>query len=133
MKLCNVCDKPLVGKQIRFCCTKCKNAANQTYIAQQKRATERKIKYVNQLGGCCSSCGYDHNLASLTFHHIDPSTKSFGLDARSLSNRTIAKIEAEVKKCTVLCENCHRTLHNPHLSNWKIVGPVGFEPTLSRL
>ncbi len=119
MKICDICEKPLQGKQIRFCSVKCKNGGNQIYIAQQKRAVERKIKYVNQLGGSCSACGYDKNLGSLTFHHLDPSTKSFGLDGRSLSNRTLAKIEAEVKKCIVLCENCHRELHNPSLSNWK--------------
>ena len=28
----------------------------------------------------CSRCGYARNLAALTFHHLDPTTKQYTLD-----------------------------------------------------
>lgn len=59
-------------------------------------------------------CGYDRNLAALTFHHIG-SDKDFKLDMRSLSNRTLEVVLTEAEKCILVCQNCHAELHNPHL------------------
>jgi hypothetical protein len=66
-------------------------------------------------GGKCSICGYKRNLAALSFHHVEGNKKDFKLDARSLSNLTIKKIEEEFRKCTLLCSNCHAEIHNPDL------------------
>lgn len=133
MKLCSICDKPLVGRQQTFCSVKCKNTQHQSYAQQQKRAETRKRMYVEKSGGCCSICGYDKNLAALVFHHKEPKDKMFRLDARSLSNRTEARIEQEFRKCSLLCANCHAELHNPHLSDWKLVGPPRLELELNPL
>ena len=67
-------------------------------------------------GGSCISCGYDKNTSALEFHHRVPADKSFQLDLRSLSNRSWANILSEVKKCDLLCSNCHKELHNPDCS-----------------
>jgi hypothetical protein len=67
-------------------------------------------------GGACSRCGYDANLAALTWHHSDPSTKAFTLDLRGLSNRSMAEIRSELGKCVLLCANCHAEVHFPQLS-----------------
>lgn len=83
------------------------------YDKQQKRAWSRKLELVNLMGGCCSRCGYGKNLAALEFHHTNPDTKSFQLDARHLSNTSMDKILEESKKCVLLCSNCHREIHNP--------------------
>ena len=60
-------------------------------------------------------CGYNTNLAALTFHHVDSNEKNFKLDMRSLSNRKLEVVRAEVEKCILVCQNCHAELHNPHL------------------
>ena len=60
-------------------------------------------------------CGYKKNLAGLSFHHTDAKRKEFKLDMRSLSNRTIARVLDEFKKCILLCHNCHAEVHNPEL------------------
>lgn len=60
-------------------------------------------------------CGYQKNLASLSFHHLDALKKDFRLDARSLSNRKMNVIIKELKKCILLCHNCHHEIHNPDL------------------
>jgi len=112
---CIVCDSILTGKQARYCSSKCKNKFNQSnnYHQQQLRATKRKDYFVDKAGGKCSVCGYAKNRSALCFHHIDPSTKRFPLDARCLSNRTLKELELEFDKCSLLCLNCHAELHHP--------------------
>ena len=66
-------------------------------------------KYKSKLH--CEIC-YENNPACLEFHHINPDTKYHpvsDLVARGYSKRTIL---LEVKKCRVLCANCHRILHS---------------------
>jgi hypothetical protein len=117
MTKCEICEKKLEGRQIKFCSKQCKlkatNFAHKNYKAQQKRGMERKIKLVEMFGGKCQSCGYDKNYSALTFHHRNPSEKETTLDLRKLSNNSWIKIEAEAKKCNLLCFNCHMEHHHP--------------------
>ena len=110
---CKICGKQLNGRQRFFCSMKCKNKVHQSYPSQKERGINRKIDIIESLGGKCSICGYKRNSAALTFHHNDPSIKEFKLDVRSLSNRTFSKIENELKKCVLICHNCHAELHHP--------------------
>lgn len=117
---CVVCGSPLSGRQEKFCSRTCKNAdtnhRHQNYLSQQARGMERKRRLVAEAGAECSRCGYDRNLAALTWHHMDPATKLFSLDLRSLSNRSEADIRQEVAKCILLCANCHAEAHWPRFS-----------------
>lgn len=91
--------------------------ANPTsYKTQKKRGLERKVYFINKLGGCCSKCGYKHNIAVLEFHHRNPKEKEFWVDARAFSNYSLEKLEKELEKCDLLCANCHREHHNPKLT-----------------
>jgi hypothetical protein len=110
---CVVCNKSLSGRQTKYCSPACKNSVNQSYHLQQARGWKRKILLVKRLGGCCSICGYKKNFAALTFHHKNRKKKSFQLDMRSLSNRKQSRIESELKKCILVCNNCHAELHYP--------------------
>lgn len=113
---CIICGASLRGKQIRFCSSHCKNKHHQSYTSQQNRGLARKIKLVRASGGHCSVCGYDRNLAALTFHHTNFKQKDFKLDMRSLSNRKFESVLAELGKCILICQNCHAELHNPRLN-----------------
>jgi hypothetical protein len=113
---CKICGKPLTGKQTKFCSSTCKNRDLQSYEAQQKRGLTRKLEIIKAAGGRCSLCGYHKNLAALVFHHTNPDGKDFKLDMRSLSNRKLEPILAEIDKCILVCANCHAELHNPHLN-----------------
>ncbi len=114
MKTCKVCNKPLTGRQTHFCSIECKNYYHQGfYPTQRARGIRRKLQLVEMLGGKCMRCGYDKNLAALTFHHTGE--KNHALDMRSLSNRKIEKVMAEFSTCILLCANCHAEEHNPHL------------------
>ncbi|HEU4774837.1 MAG TPA: hypothetical protein VFS82_10030 [Lysobacter sp.] len=118
--VCVGCARLLTGRQRRFCSRSCKNRdtnnRHQNYLSQQARGLGRKIKLIAEAGGCCTTCGYKRNLAALTWHHKDPSRKTFSLDLRSLSNRSHAEIRAEIEKCVLLCANCHAETHFPALS-----------------
>lgn len=73
------------------------------------------MKIVQELGGQCSICGYKKNIAALSFHHKDPSKKSFGLDSRNFSNRSWDAILEELSKCELVCLNCHAEIHHPDM------------------
>lgn len=119
-KKCVTCKKNLTGRQRKFCSTKCKNQntnnKHQNYIAQQQRGYERKAKLLKIKGGECEICQYKKNTSALCFHHIEPKNKSFQIDIRHCSNKSWDKLLKEVKKCQLLCLNCHAEVHNPSFS-----------------
>ena len=117
---CEICGEHLTGKQGRFCSKFCKNRFHQTYVKQQERGLTRKLELIQRLGGKCSVCGYNKNLAALQFHHLDEDLKEHELDMRSLSNRKLDAVLEEFEKCILLCANCHAELHYPHLELEKI-------------
>jgi hypothetical protein len=110
----------LEGKQRKYCSRLCKNAdtnnKHQNYAAQQKRGLKRKRLLLAQFNHACSICGYARNSAALNWHHLDPLKKSFELDLRHLSNRSDKSILEEVKKCVLLCSNCHAEVHYPQFN-----------------
>jgi hypothetical protein len=44
----------------------------------------------------------------LDFHHVDRTGKIFPLDARHIVNLAWTRVVAEIRKCVLLCANCHR-------------------------
>lgn len=69
----------------------------------------RKINLVYVLGGKCCVCGYNKCLHALDFHHINPEDKEFTLSSKH--NISTAAVLEELKKCALLCANCHREFH----------------------
>ena len=65
------------------------------------------IDTIKQQCGCLF-CG-EAEPVCLSFHHIDPSIKLFGVS--DFVSRTIEELDNEIAKCVVVCENCHRKLH----------------------
>lgn len=130
------CGKELQGKQTKFCCRKCQNRninnRNNTYKLQQIRGLKRKLNFIIQMGGKCEKCGYNKNLAALNFHHNDPNFKELKLDIRSMSNNSLEILMEEIKKCKLLCSNCHHELHHPKF-DLNLVAVAGLEPTTSPL
>ena len=122
---CIVCDVKLKGQQRKFCSRKCKDknwhTIETSYERQRKRGIKRKLKLVELKNGCCEICGYDKNLAVLTFHHTDPKIKSFNLDLNNISQKHWGKVLEESKKCQLLCHNCHHEIHHPSLSLKKLL------------
>ncbi len=54
-------------------------------------------------------CGYKQYAGALDFHHIDPQLKSFGISSGGFS-RSWDSIISEIRKCVLVCANCHREI-----------------------
>jgi hypothetical protein len=142
MKQCKRCDTKKEEtefyyrkKENRFSyfCKSC------TYKYQKERWIDRKFKAVELMGGKCCKCGYKKNIAALEFHHLDPDKKDFdwGSGKKKGWKRTIE----ELKKCVLVCSNCHREIHYPNhkntnkgnsnLSNLADIEPSGSCPVCS--
>lgn len=61
-------------------------------------------------GGKCRICGYKKYFGALDLHHINASTKEFGLGAKGLT-RSWERSKEEADKCILVCANCHREIH----------------------
>ena len=73
------------------------------------RKIKLKAEFVALLGGRCSKCGYNKCIASLHFHHKNAEYKLFQLSGNF--NRSRAVLLIEVKKCELICANCHGEEH----------------------
>ena len=61
----------------------------------------------------CTKCSENH-IATLDFHHVVRSPDNKKIYAL-IRNGAYAAVFEEIKKCIVLCANCHRILHyNEH-------------------
>lgn len=77
----------------------------------------RKENQVRVLGGKCQICGFDAYVDAQEFHHEDGKDKSFGIS--SGDTRSLLSYLDEIKKCYLLCANCHRGVHAGYLENPK--------------
>jgi len=74
----------------------------------RKRTKER---IVAAFGNVCGICGYDRCNDSLALHHINPEEKDFSLGAIRANARSWARIVVELRKCIMVCHNCHSEIH----------------------
>lgn len=70
-----------------------------------------KNKMVKAMGGKCQCCGYNRCDKSLAFHHIDPNKKDMGFGDTRANPKSWIKIVEELKKCILVCHNCHSEIH----------------------
>lgn len=71
-----------------------------------------KSKMVAAMGGKCQCCGYAICNDALEFHHINPEEKEFTFGRIKANPKNREKIINELKKCILLCSNCHREIHS---------------------
>lgn len=75
----------------------------------------RKENLVKVLGGKCQICGFNAYIEAQEFHHEDGKDKSFGIS--SGNTRSLMSYLNEIKKCYLLCANCHRGVHAGYFDN----------------
>lgn len=73
--------------------------------------TERKKRLIESKGGKCERCGGEFSYECFDFHHKDPRLKEFTINQDFLTRRKWHVIEEEAAKCSLLCANCHRSVH----------------------
>lgn len=114
-KICTKCHKELPitdfnwrnkekgtrRSECKFCHS---NYMKQKY--QQKKNTIQNLKSQYSCAKCGEKRGY-----VLDYHHLNPKEKDTTI-ARLISNcSSLEKTFQEIKKCIVLCANCHREFH----------------------
>lgn len=73
-----------------------------------KRHRLRRCAWIDSLkvGVPCARCGGEFPTVCMDWHHKDKSTKDFKIAQAIL--KPLEKIIEELKKCELLCANCHR-------------------------
>lgn len=132
-KICTKCKRKLHIKNFNFkvkpnvfyaMCKKCKSDYGKAHYNKNKDAYKRKAKAFTKKARIrnknfiieykkahpCKKCGFT-DYRALQFHHAR------GDKFKSLSDMahriySIKNIENEIKKCVVLCANCHMILHS---------------------
>ena len=106
-KLCLACDR--ANRRANTA----KHRAENPEHDKELRANRRKAKqdFVNSLKTSCHVCG-ESDPACLDFHHIDPETKIETVASLVYGQCSQESILEEIRKCVVLCSNCHRKLHS---------------------
>jgi hypothetical protein len=69
-----------------------------------------------KLSAGCAICGYNKHPRALTFDHLDPSEKHEKFSSKQMLRWGEETLMEELKKCRVLCANCHNieTHENEH-------------------
>ena len=83
-------------------------------ILKRNNNRRKKVKqYINnyKLSKGCEACGYNKCAEALIFHHNKDKNKKFDISRLTRSGGSLEKIKNEIKKCKVLCSNCHAELH----------------------
>lgn len=81
----------------------------------------RRAKLIAYLGDSCVHCGSEE---SLEFDHVEPDLKSFNINENMTLNN--AEVRAELDKCQLLCNPCHRRKSAAENSGWTHGGWYGW-------
>lgn len=88
-------------------CKSCHNLmAKKDYDRKRNQMIDAKIAI-----GSCQKCGYSKCIESLDFHHKNPNEKEYTISQMIRQHKSQLDIEEEMKKCIILCANCHREFH----------------------
>jgi hypothetical protein len=114
MKTCTICfiekDESEFYKRksrpigLAASCRKCHSKKMVAYVKKWKHRLKEEL--VILAGGKCIDCEKSYPPFVMDFHHRDPEDKLFTVNA---GTRNKTKAFEEVKKCDLLCSNCHRT------------------------
>ncbi len=107
---CRLCQKTLKDTRRQRCGT----------CNTKIRRFRSKLAAIMYLGGECRRCSFTlasdySNIAAFEFHHIRGKDFTIG----NVANKSWTVIVRELKKCELLCPNCHRidhdTRHDPRV------------------
>ena len=86
----------------------------------KKNLYNKVSQYLNdyKLSKGCQECGYKESPYALEFHHRDRKLKTKNVSSFRKSSWTqLDQIVEEVKKCDILCSNCHKILTQKEINN----------------
>lgn len=94
-------------------------ANKDVYIARAAKSNKEHIsamqKFIREIKNVsCADCGVHYPYWVMDFDHIDAKSKHKNV-SRMLSESKV-RIESEIKKCDVVCSNCHRQREHARLA-----------------
>lgn len=117
-------------KKCELVCTNCHKDIHYKNNSSELKGNSEKTKHkysnilVNGFQRKCSVCGahFDSDY-KYDFHHINPNEKEFNISHGLLKHYNLEKMISEVKKCIMVCGNCHRELHAGliHITNIQLI------------
>jgi hypothetical protein len=137
MKICTKCliEKPLsefsINKNkkdgLNYQCRSCQSKYHrqhylknkEKYIKQAKTQRRKSTDILREIKKKCSICDENHP-ATLDFHHIDPSVKEIDLARAANNGWSKNRLLKEIKKCIIVCRNCHAKIHWERHRNKKV-------------
>lgn len=130
MKKCSHCKKilpdnnfyPLITGKVQFSyCKKCNrerskkkyNNNKDYYILKAKKYLDIYKERINKLykkykNKPCVDCGQTYPKECMDFDHLPDYEKRFCISQGVSKKFSIQHLEEEIKKCEVVCSNCHR-------------------------
>ena len=70
----------------------------------------------------CYDCGISYRYWIMDLDHLDPALKNFSVSKATSITRDLERVKAEVRKCDVVCGNCHRNrTHTRRLNNPQVL------------
>ena len=88
---------------------------NKRSEAVKKWRRTTKTRMVKSFNCRCAVCGEKYPDEVFDFHHLDPSIKQFSLAKIRGNCIGWKRIVDELRKCIMVCANCHRLIHYSNL------------------
>lgn len=116
---CKICKKEkqeslMITKRNR--CKEChaahqrswRKTKNGTMYSKSANSKRKQVRFKNKVlsRSYCVICG-EKDIRVLEFDHIDPKTKIDNISRMVKECRPIFEIKTEMRKCQILCFNCH--------------------------
>jgi len=93
---------------VQYCSDSCREFARKEQLVSLVHAISEAYRF-HKLKVGCQRCGYDRCAACLDYHHLFG--KKFRIDAKGWYYQS-DRVKEEMKKCVLLCKNCHYEVHN---------------------
>jgi hypothetical protein len=93
-----------------------KNRKSENAHVKRRKLEIKKWFFEYKSNLSCSKCEENHP-ATLEFHHKRDQKKDKAIGNMVADGCSIKKILEEVKKCEVLCSNCHKKFHFDEKTN----------------
>ena len=115
IKKCEICGKEFQtipnGGNRKYCfdCVPLNLTESKRTVFKRQALKKEGVK---RLGGKCLKCG-ESRPHVLHFHHVNPENK-LNNPSKLLANSQTDAFFKEIKKCILLCANCHEDFHYLH-------------------
>jgi len=91
---------------------------NKWKASDKKRTHERFKKFLRRVKKkmSCKICGYNKSNYAKHFHHLDKTNKR---EVSSMNQHSLKEVKKEIRKCVLVCANCHAEIHEKERNNYE--------------